>query len=178
MDTSKFIDIIFDVDGTLADGSHRQHHLASKPRNWKAYQAARNEDTPHEDIIDLFKLYSTSINKQYRINICTGRGEDEREDTVSWLERYGIFEGQKWANMRLDDMNKVQDEYWPIGIYYGLYMRTAGDYRSDDIIKLELLEQMRAQGFNPVLAIDDRDRVVKAWRAAGLRCIQVREGAF
>ena len=57
-------------------------------------------------------------------------------------------------------------------------MRAAADFRDDSVIKLELLAQMRADGFDPVLAFDDRDRVVAAWRSAGIRCLQVADGAF
>ncbi len=174
------MDIIFDIDGTLANGDHRQHFLSVErdKRDWKSYQKSAYLDTAHDDIVDLFKLYANSGQKPYRINICTGRSEFEREVTVEWLEKHGIFAGDRWAALTDADMDIVQDGYWPVGLYYGLYMRKDGDHRGDDVVKIEMLEEIRAKGFNPVMAIDDRDRVVKAWRAAGIRCIQVREGNF
>ena len=51
-------------------------------------------------------------------------------------------------------------------------------FRSDDIVKFELLEQILEFGYEPILVLDDRDRVVKMWRAAGLRCLQVAPGDF
>jgi hypothetical protein len=57
-------------------------------------------------------------------------------------------------------------------------MRKKGDYRDDSIVKKELLDQIRKDGYNPLLAFDDRDRVVKAWRECGIRCLQVAEGNF
>jgi hypothetical protein len=57
-------------------------------------------------------------------------------------------------------------------------MRKEGDHRDDDIIKLELLEQVRADGFEPIMAFDDRNRVVAAWRSAGVPCAQVAPGDF
>jgi hypothetical protein len=57
-------------------------------------------------------------------------------------------------------------------------MRKLGDRRDDDIVKFELLEQIYEMGYEPVLVFDDRDRVVKMWRAAGLRCFQVAPGDF
>ena len=57
-------------------------------------------------------------------------------------------------------------------------MRKTKDYRDDGVVKLELLEQIRKNGFNPVIAFEDRDRVVKVWRDAGLICAQVAPGDF
>lgn len=57
-------------------------------------------------------------------------------------------------------------------------MRRAGDHRGDDIIKLELLTQIKADGFDPIMAFEDRSRVVRAWRSAGIPCAQVAEGDF
>lgn len=59
-----------------------------------------------------------------------------------------------------------------------LRMRRAGDHRPDDIVKREILDQMRADGWRPVMAFDDRARVVKMWREAGIPCAQVAEGDF
>ena len=59
-----------------------------------------------------------------------------------------------------------------------MLMRRTKDYRSDDIVKKEMLDEMRAIGYNPTLVFDDRDRVVKMWRENGLRCFQVAEGDF
>ena len=59
-----------------------------------------------------------------------------------------------------------------------LYMRPIGDRRDDDIIKIEILAQLKQEGYLPIMVFDDRNRVVKAWRAAGLCCAQVAEGDF
>jgi hypothetical protein len=57
-------------------------------------------------------------------------------------------------------------------------MRKQWDRRDDDIVKFELLEQIYEAGYEPVLVLEDRNRVVKMWRAAGLRCLQVADGDF
>ncbi len=59
-----------------------------------------------------------------------------------------------------------------------LYMRKAGDHRDDDKLKIEMLARVRADGFDPIMAFDDRNRVVKAWREAGIPCAQVADGDF
>ena len=44
---------IFDIDGTLADGTHRIHHLAETPKNWDAYFAKCDADTAHTHVVEL-----------------------------------------------------------------------------------------------------------------------------
>ncbi len=143
-------DIIFDIDNTLANGEHRQAFLRSHPRNWAAFNAAMHLDEPHADIIWLLKELWTTGN---RILIATGRNEDDREPTEAWLNKHSIP-------------------------YQNLYMRPAKDYRDDAIIKKEIYEQMKADGYDPFMVFDDRDRVVKMWREIGLRCCQVAPGDF
>jgi hypothetical protein len=57
-------------------------------------------------------------------------------------------------------------------------MRSAGDYRQDSIVKVELLQQIREKHGEPFLWIDDRQQVVDAIRAEGVRVLQVAPGDF
>lgn len=59
-----------------------------------------------------------------------------------------------------------------------VYMRKAGDYTDDNLLKVELLRQLRADGHEPIMAFDDRSRVVQAWREQGIPCAQVAAGDF
>jgi hypothetical protein len=58
------------------------------------------------------------------------------------------------------------------------YMRSDKDYRADYIVKREMLDKIRADGYDPVLVFDDRTSVVNMWREAGLRAVQVAPGDF
>lgn len=145
-------DIIFDIDGTLANCEHRQAFLRVKPRNWKAFKNAIHLDTPRHDIIWFANILYSIGN---RIIIATARSEDEREATEKWLK-----------------------DVAELTCFEKIYMRETGDYRDDAIVKMEILEQMRNDGYNPTVVFDDRDRVVKAWREAGLCCLQVNYGNF
>lgn len=144
------MDIIFDIDGTLADISHRRHYVESKPKDWPAFQKAAHLDMPHEPICVLARSLRCLA---HRIILCSGRGEQERPVTEAWLERHQI-------------------------VHDGLYMRAEKDYRGDDIIKEELYRRILADGFRPELVFDDRNRVVALWRRLGLVCCQVAEGDF
>jgi hypothetical protein len=145
-------DIIVDLDGTLSDSTHRQHHMQAKKKNWMAFYEGMVDDPPNHDILWMVKNFHGA---GARIIYCSGRPEEYRIHTTDWLIKHGApFIGGS------------------------LYMRKTGDYRSDYIVKLELLEKMRLDGYDPKIAIDDRDQVVKAWRQVGIRCLQVANGDF
>jgi phosphoserine phosphatase len=49
--------------------------------------------------------------------------------------------------------------------------------RKDSIVKYEILQEIVKEYFIPFV-FDDRDQVVRMWREAGLRCLQVASGNF
>ena len=142
--------IVFDIDGTLANIEHRRSFVATKPKNWKAFTAGIPNDTPHEDIVTLSSMLVSCGNT---LLLCSGRGEEQRDVTVDQMNEFGV-------------------------LYSKLYMRPAKDHRPDDIIKVELLQQIREEFGNPWLWFDDRTRVVNAIRAEGVRVLQVCPGDF
>ena len=78
---------IFDLDGTLADDSHRAHFIASGTKDWDAYYAACPDDKPIEHTIQLaHDLHA----RGYKIVIITGRSETVRRETEDWLIRHGF----------------------------------------------------------------------------------------
>lgn len=148
------MDVIVDVDGTLSDPTHRLHFIKTKPKDWPAFFDACKNDAPNAWVCNLvLGLIGDPANK---IIFCSGRPERVRQPTVQWLQRF------LWS----------QSDKLP------LYMRKDDDFREDSVIKREMLQRMRNDGFKPVLAIEDRSQVVKMWRAEGLTCAQVAEGDF
>ena len=145
------MDVVVDLDGTLAACTHRLHHIRGRGRkNWDAFFAGCHLDKPNPVVVALVK----ALEKDHRLIFCSGRPERTRRATVKWLERHLGLKPE------------------------ALYMRGDSDRRADDIVKRELLERMRADRFAPALAIDDRRRVVEMWRSEGLVCAQVAEGDF
>jgi phosphoserine phosphatase len=142
--------IVFDIDGTLANIEHRRGFVASKPKNFKAFNAAIPQDTPHEEIVFLAQTFYALGNQ---VILCSGRGEEEREVTVKQMEDF---------NVKFDK----------------LFMRSAKDYRKDSIVKVELLAQIREEFGTPYLWFDDRQQVVDAIRAEGVKVCQVAPGDF
>jgi phosphoglycolate phosphatase-like HAD superfamily hydrolase len=141
---------LFDIDGTIANGDHRLHHIQKKPKDWDAYFEACSEDKPIRHVIDIAMALNSA---GHHIVLVTGRSAVVKDKTLFWLDRYMPF----------------HDVF---------YMRSVGDHKDDDKLKMEFLAQMRADGWEPVMAFDDRSRVVKSWREAGIPCAQVAEGDF
>lgn len=142
--------VICDIDGTIASTEHRIHYITNGHKDWDGWHANAHKDEPIEEIVMLLDLLAAA---DIKIVMCTARDEKCRQDTIDWLHANDIP-------------------------YDALYMRRKGDRRDDDIIKFELLKVIRADGYDPILVLEDRDRVVKMWRRAGLRCLQVSEGDF
>jgi len=148
---------VFDIDGTLADLTHRLHFIQSKPKDWEAFKHFCFADKPIPHMIELCRtLWNTACTQRfsYRVILMSGRNECQRAATQEWLERVA-----KLPNMPL-------------------YMRADLDYRDDSIIKQELLQELRIDGYEPIMAFDDRSRVVNMWRANGVPCAQVAPGDF
>lgn len=141
---------IFDIDGTIADLSHRRHFIATKPKNYAAFHKGASNDTPIWPVINVLKALHAA---GYKIVLCSGRDGDFKQRTVDWLAKHEVP-------------------------YDALYIRAGKDYRADDIIKEELLDQILAAGYEPEIVFDDRNRVVDMWRKRGLKCAQVEPGDF
>lgn len=139
---------VFDIDGTLANCSHRLHWINSKPKNWNAFFASIKFDTPIEPIISLFHSIVSIPNST--VVLASGRNEDCREQTINWLSTH------------------VKEDF-----NFPLYMRKSKDYRPDDIIKVELLNEIRKNHGEPKLWFDDRPRVIRALRNEGVFVVDV-----
>ena len=146
------MDAIFDLDGTLADPAHRLSFIKTKPKNWPAFNSpkAMSLDTVIEPIAMIARLWTMGN----RVIICSGRSEDVRDATEKWLAKM-------WGNFIS---------------HSGLYMRKSGDYRPDDIVKSELLDQIFADGYKPVMVFEDRLRVIEMWKRRGLLVLAVNGG--
>ena len=147
---------IFDLDGVLANNSHRQHFLErsgdTKPskQDWLDFFAASPTDGVYSDTAKLMKTLQAS---GVKIIIVTGRSEDYETMTRDWLEGYGL----------LPDL---------------LCQRRHLDFRKDWEVKSEIF-QTQIQPYYQVLGVfEDRSDCVKMWRGFGLTCYQPREANY
>jgi hypothetical protein len=143
--------IVFDIDGTLANIEHRLDYVRSKPKNWAAFDAGIPNDKVNLPVAEAFHALKAI---GHTIIFASGRNERTRSETELWLIRNG---------------------FWGIG--RKLYMRKADDFRGDDIVKREMLDQIIADfGKKPDMVFDDRPRVVRMWRDAGIFVFNVYQG--
>ena len=142
--------ILVDLDGTLADCSHRIHHILKQPKDWRAFFADCEDDDPIPNVIDFIDAIDR---RKFEIWITSGRSDECRQATEAWLSYF-------------------------CPKYDRLIMRKAGDFTDDGVLKPSWLSDGTIPRERVLLALDDRNRVVKAWRDAGIPCLQVAEGDF
>ena len=138
------MDFIFDIDGTVADISHRVYLLDNKPVNWESFFSKMDQDKP---ILPSILIIRSLIEAGHTVIFCTGRSDKYRRMTIDWIYEfvYPYFR---------DNMH--------------LYMRQEGDRRSDTIVKAELLDEIRKNGLNPEAVFEDRQRLCEMWIEKGL----------
>ncbi len=158
-------DYICDVDGTLMNVMKRAIHaqrtkrVTDKRMNWDNFldpNIMLEYDTPNKDVCNVINALKSQIcivEPENRIIITSARNERHRDVTIKQLQLAGVP-------------------------YDAIYLRDDGDFRPDDIVKAELLGKIITDGYNPTIAFDDRNQVVKKWRELGIKCYQVREGDF
>lgn len=153
---------IFDIDGTLADLTHRLHFIKSpdgglKPyaeRDWNSFNGAVKDDAP---IVPVFRTLNALLASGAKVIFFSGRNEVAREDTEQWLFEYV-------------DMPRHAVR---------LYMRAENDRRDDAIVKREMWDALPQDIKSYVVGVfDDRDRVVRMWRELGVQCFQCNYGDF
>lgn len=154
---------IFDVDGTLADSSHRAKEFLNIPsgndgqlkNEWDKFFAASKDDNP----IEAVQKWAQEIYKsgQYTLVICSGRSDDYCDVTTDWLDKHEIP-------------------------FHHIFMRRRGDKREDSIVKQEILNFLPK---NQIVGIvDDRQQVIDMWRRVrqaedlNYSVYQVAEGNF
>lgn len=142
--------VIFDIDGTVADASHRLHWIQTKPKNWKAFSSSMDKDPPIENICTIARRCYAAGDT---VLFCTGRSQEHRAITESWLAKHGLS-------------------------YAALFMRSRGDFRQDFEVKRDVLDRIRALFGEPDLVFEDRQQVVDMWRSQGIRCLQVDPGNY
>lgn len=136
---------IFDVDGTLMNINHRRKYVESEQKDWKKFFEYMEFDTIRDDVFHMAHALEAD---GYVIIVCSGRNEKHRAITEKQLA-FGKLKPQ------------------------ALMMRANDDYRPDYEVKQEMLAQMREEGLNPKISVDDRPSVVKMWRDEGLTCFDV-----
>ena len=142
--------VIIDVDGTLADVSPFRHHVVlGHPENkgykdFKSFHDASVDAEPHSAVVEIINALADDVT----VLIVTARMRQWEKHTVWWL--------------LLNDIK-----------FDELYMRDDGDSRKDYIVKKEILESIRSEGYEILFAVDDNPNVIELWQEEGILTILV-----
>jgi FMN phosphatase YigB (HAD superfamily) len=151
--------ILFDLDGTLADITHRRHLVEGEKTDakWRAFYAACSADLVNEAVAHIFRSLYYSENwdeeRKYEIWIVSGRSNEVKKETRAWLRKHDLIPTK-------------------------LLMRQAGDHQPDHKLKRSWLIDGTIPKVRVLCVFDDRDSVVAMWRSEGLTCFQVAAGNF
>jgi hypothetical protein len=143
--------VLFDLDGTIADIKHRRPFLEQSSPDWKSFNKLIGDDKPNLPLVELYKTLWKS--GEYEMLILTGRNEEYRALTEQWL-------------------------VWNEIPFSTLLMRADNDFRTDHIVKEEMLHSLQSSGKKILFVVDDRKQVVDMWRRNGLTCLQCDYGDF
>ena len=140
--------VVVDIDGTVADGTHRQHHLAGEKKDWKTYFSLMSGDTPRHDVYE--QAVKVAEDNYAEIVFVSARPEDYRMKTEQWLRENGMT-------------------------YKALIMRPKGNKNPDTQVKGDIYERYLKQ-YTIVRVFDDRPSVIRMWREKGLEVEDVGNG--
>jgi predicted kinase len=170
--------VLVDMDGTLADLTHRREYVdgvcygciyqcyESVVKNSEEQEiicsqcqgtgkAKKNWDkffgaASKDTLIKPTAEWVKSLAGKYYVCIVSGRPIDKAgQATIDWLVKYDIP-------------------------FDRIFMRNSGDRRPDDIVKKEILDKLPKEKI--AFVIDDRPRVIRMWRENGLKCYDVGDG--
>ena len=146
--------ILVDLDGTLADSSHRPPY-GSTPE-----QIAADKPVPY--VVEIIALASRVPVTE--IIFVTGRGNTEQEIKAS----------MNWIAANIQPLIPVNSRTLK------LLSRTPGDNQPDDCLKLSLYEDYIRGKYNVTLVLDDRPKVVRMWNRLKLPVLAARpyQGEF
>jgi predicted kinase len=142
--------IICDIDGTIADLTHRLHYVKGDTKDWTSFFQDVVFDDFREGVWD--QVCSEGVwRKDCEIIFVSGRSDITRSDTEMWLkEKTGLKN-------------------------FILLMRQSWDRRDDTVVKREMYDKYLSR-MRVVRVYDDRPRVIRMWRDLGLDVVDVGTG--
>lgn len=139
--------IITDLDNTLCQCDHRISY--AKERQWDEFHSRLSEDGVYDDVANTLM----NINESIGILVVSGRNEAYRQQTFDWLDKNDIS---------VDEV----------------LLRPNGDWRPDHDLKPQLILEFFGSEENAkdkiITILDDREKVIAAFREKGWPCWSVR----
>lgn len=118
-------------------------------KEWQTFYELTLDDTPIETVLRVIECLA----RTYPIFICTARPEHNAPETFAWLQKYAVP-------------------------YAKVYMRPDKDFRPDLYVKYDMLMRVKKDGYWPLVAFDDRNRIVKMLRDNDVKVMHVQDGDY
>jgi beta-phosphoglucomutase-like phosphatase (HAD superfamily) len=134
--------VVVDIDGVVADVSHRLVHLRAQPRDWDAFFAAMADDP----LLSEGEAVANRAARDHDLAWITGRPARYADVTARWLRAHRLPEGP-------------------------VHHRRDADRRPADVVKLHTVRRL-AHSRRVVLVVDDDPTVCTALRNAGFGVFQ------
>ena len=126
--------IIIDIDGTIADASHRLHYVTGSYKDYESFYSLTSLDSPIEIILDII----LGMVWKHKAIFITGRRESCRQDTVNWLNANGF----SWID-------------------YELYMRQDHDFKEAELVKKAIYDFHVSGKYEVVMSFEDKPSCVE-----------------
>jgi hypothetical protein len=78
--------VVFDLDGTIADNRHREYLIEGEDKQWREYLERCKSDSLVEKTFRKMR----ELSDEYELVILTCRSDEVKEETVDWLENHGV----------------------------------------------------------------------------------------
>lgn len=140
--------VVVDIDGTVADVTHRLKYVKQDPKDWKSFFSQMSFDTPRMDVYN--KASDLAVANDADIVFVSARPEDYRDQTQDWLYEHGMD-------------------------YMHLLMRPKNDKRPDTEVKQNIYNKFLAN-YNVIKVFDDRPSVIRMWESLDLDVEDVGSG--
>ena len=128
---------VIDIDGVIADVRHRLHHVAARPKDWRAFFDA----APDDPLLDEGARVVRALAEVHEVVYLSGRPEVCRTDTLAWLSQHDLPQG-------------------------AVHLRPHHDRRPGRFYKVDALDGF-ARTREIAVLVDDDPLVCDAARAAG-----------
>ncbi len=142
--------VIVDVDGVIADASHRQWYLDGARRDWRGFFEACVDDPPIDAVIRLVALFDPDV----VVVLLTARPYYVTDQTETWLRANGVR--------------------WDL-----LVLRARADERTSSVpFKRRIVGELRQAGFDLELAIDDDINNVGMYHEEAVPAVYIHSGYY
>lgn len=141
--------VVCDIDGTIADLTHRRRYAKGPEKNWARFFSLLGEDTPRMDVYK--QALAVAQANDAHLVLVSARPDTYRAETIEWLRKYNMMD---WVH---------------------ILMRKGHDKRQDTQVKSDIYDKYLSR-YQIIEVFDDRPSVIRMWREKGLNVTDVGNG--